>query len=90
MAQGSSGSRSGNQEEVGELWLEEHRLGLEPRAGALEAQLAIGGGLDLKPIGKGISNTGKRVVRTSRQLPKLSDDLERVGKTTQKVGDSLS
>jgi hypothetical protein len=48
------------------------------------------GGLDLKPIAKGISKGGKRVVRTSQQLAKLSDDVERVGKTAQKVGDSLS
>ena len=52
--------------------------------------LVPSGGLDVKPIAKGIKNAGKRIVKTSHQLAKLADDVERVGKTTQKVGDSLA
>jgi hypothetical protein len=52
--------------------------------------LVPSGGLDVKPIAKGISNAGKRIVKVSHQLAKLSDDVERVGKTAQKVGDSLT
>ncbi|HMI72129.1 MAG TPA: hypothetical protein VK510_19180, partial [Solirubrobacteraceae bacterium] len=48
------------------------------------------GGLDLKPVAKGIAKAGKRVASTSQQVSKLSDDVEQVGKTAQKVGDSLS
>ena len=48
------------------------------------------GGIDLKPVAKGISNAGERVAKTSQQLSKLSDDVEQVGKSTKKVGDSLS
>ena len=48
------------------------------------------GGLDLKPVAKGIASAGKRAAKTSQQLRKLSDDVEQVGKTAQKVGDSLS
>jgi hypothetical protein len=52
--------------------------------------LVPSGGLDMKPIAKGISSAGKRASKTSMQLSKLSDDVERVGKTAQKVGDTLS
>ena len=50
----------------------------------------LSGGLDLKPVAKGIANAGKRAATTSQQLRKLSDDVEQVGKTAKKVGDSLS
>jgi hypothetical protein len=50
----------------------------------------LSGGLDLKPVAKGIASAGKRVAKTSQQLRKLSDEVEQVGKTAQKVGDSLS
>jgi hypothetical protein len=50
----------------------------------------LSGGLDLKPVAKGIANAGKRAAKTSQQLRKLSDEVEQVGKTAQKVGDSLS
>jgi len=50
----------------------------------------LSGGLDLKPVAKGIASAGKRAAKTSQQLRKLSDDVEQVGKTAQKVGDSLS
>jgi hypothetical protein len=52
--------------------------------------LVPSGGLDVKPIAKGISRAGKRIVKVSHQLAKLSEDVERVGKTTKKVGDSLA
>jgi hypothetical protein len=50
----------------------------------------LSGGLDLKPVAKGIASAGTRAAKTSQQLRKLSDDVERVGKTAQKMGDSLS
>jgi hypothetical protein len=48
------------------------------------------GGIDLKPVAKGIAGAGEQVAKTSKQLSKLSDDVEQVGKSTKKVGDSLS
>jgi hypothetical protein len=50
----------------------------------------LSGGIDLKPVAKGIANAGKRVAKTSREVSKLSDEVEQVGKSAQKVGDSLS
>jgi hypothetical protein len=49
-----------------------------------------GGGVDLKPVAKGISTAGERVANASQQLSKLSGDVEQVGKSTKKLGDSLS
>jgi hypothetical protein len=49
-----------------------------------------GGGIDLKPVAKGISSAGKRVANASQQVSKLSEDVEQVGNSTKKLGDSLS
>jgi hypothetical protein len=48
------------------------------------------GGIDLKPVAKGIAGAGEQVAKTSKQLSKLSDDVEQVGMSAKKVGDSLS
>jgi hypothetical protein len=49
-----------------------------------------GGGIDLKPVAKGISTAGERVANASQHVSKLSGDVEQVGKTTKNLGDSLS
>jgi hypothetical protein len=48
------------------------------------------GGINLKPVAKGISSAGEQVAKTSQQLSKLTEDVEQVGKSTKNVGDSLS
>jgi hypothetical protein len=42
-------------------------------------RLVPSGGLELKPIAKQVSKSGKRATKASAQLSKLSDDVERVG-----------